>query len=131
MKIPHIVCEVRPVCLFLRGAASSIRFVSPSRRKPMRSAESWITMSPSIQEERPEIAAGDDDRTGIKVETLKQAVLDNLRHVLGREPEFASDIDYFQAIAYTVRERILARWLAPRRNYSEHNVRVVCYLSAE
>jgi glycogen phosphorylase len=88
-------------------------------------------MSPSIQEERPEIAAGDDDRTGIKVETLKRAILENLRYVVGKDPEFATDIDYFQAIAYTVRDRILARWLATRRNYSEHNVRVVCYLSAE
>jgi starch phosphorylase len=40
-------------------------------------------------------------------------------------------MDYFQAIAYTVRDRILARWLATRRRCREHDVRVVCYLSAE
>src|ERR1700678_2681266 len=40
-------------------------------------------------------------------------------------------MDYFMAVAYTVRDRILARWLATRKSYSEHNVRVVCYLSAE
>src|ERR1700727_1005071 len=88
-------------------------------------------MSPSIQEQPSEMALIDDDRTGIKVETLKQAILENLRYVVGKDPEFATEMDYFQAIAYTVRDRILARWLATRRGYSEHSVRVVSYLSAE
>jgi glycogen phosphorylase len=90
-------------------------------------------MSPSIQEEsfENEIATIDDDRTGIKVETLKRAILENLRYVVGKDPEFATEMDYFMAVAYTVRDRILARWLATRRNYSGHDVRLVCYLSAD
>jgi glycogen phosphorylase len=90
-------------------------------------------MSRSVQEEplQNAMAAVDDDRTGIKVETLKQAILENLRYVMGKDPEFATDMDYFMAVAYTVRDRILARWLDTRRSYSEHNVRLVCYLSAE
>ncbi len=90
-------------------------------------------MSPSVQEESfgNEIATMDDDRTGIKVETLKRAILENLRYVVGKDPEFATEMDYFMAVAYTVRDRILARWLATRRNYSGHDVRLVCYLSAE
>jgi starch phosphorylase len=90
-------------------------------------------MIPSIQEEsfENEIATIDDDRTGIRVETLKRAILENLRYVVGKDPEFATEMDYFMAVAYTVRDRILARWLATRRNYSGHDVRLVCYLSAE
>ena len=90
-------------------------------------------MSRSVQEEplQNAMAAVDDDRTGIKVETLKQAILENLRYVMGKDPEFATDMDYFMAVAYTVRDRILARWLETRRSYAEHNVRLVCYLSAE
>jgi glycogen phosphorylase len=65
------------------------------------------------------------------VPVLKQAILENLRYVVAKDPEFATDMDYFMAIAYTVRDRILARWLATRKRYSEHNVRLVCYLSAE
>src|SRR5271170_3076651 len=99
----------------------------------MRSAESWTTVNHSIQEQpvKNEIATIDDDRTGMGVETLKQAILENLRYVVGKDPDFATEMDYFMAVAYTVRDRILARWLATRRNYSEHDVRVVCYLSAE
>jgi starch phosphorylase len=90
-------------------------------------------MSPSVKEEplQNAVAAVDDDRTGMQVETLKQAILENLRYVMGKDPDFATDMDYFMAVAYTVRDRILARWLATRRTYSEHNVRLVCYLSAE
>jgi glycogen phosphorylase len=51
--------------------------------------------------------------------------------VVGKDSESATEMDYFMAVAYTVRDRILARWLATRKNYSEHDVRVVCYLSAE
>jgi glycogen phosphorylase len=90
-------------------------------------------MSRSVREEplQNAMATVDDDRTGIKVETLKQAILENLRYVMGKDPEFATGMDYFMAVAYTVRDRILARWLETRRSYSEHNVRLVCYLSAE
>jgi starch phosphorylase len=85
-------------------------------------------MSSSVQEET---AVMDDDRTGTSVETLKRAILQNLRYVVGKDTDFATDRDYFMAIAYTVRDRILARWLATRRTYLAHDVRVVAYLSAE
>ena len=90
-------------------------------------------MSRSIQEEpfQDEISTVEDDRTGIKVETLKQAILKNLRYVVAEDTGTATEMDYFLAIAYTVRDRILARWLATRKGYREHDVRVVCYLSAE
>ena len=90
-------------------------------------------MSPAIEEQpfHEQIATVEDDRTGMKVETLKQAILENLRYVVGKDPESATDEDYFLAVAYTVRDRILARWLASKKSYSEHSVRVVCYLSAE
>ncbi len=74
-------------------------------------------MSRSIQEEpfQDEISTVEDDRTGIKVETLKQAILENLRYVVAEDTETATEMDYFLAIAYTVRDRILARWLATKR----------------
>ena len=90
-------------------------------------------MNPAIEEEpfREQTTGVDDDRTGVKVETLKQAILENLRYVMGRDPESASAMDYFMATAYTVRDRILARWLATKERYVAEDVRVVCYLSAE
>ncbi len=71
------------------------------------------------------------NRTGTSVTALKQAILENLFYVIAKRPEAATDMDHFMALAYTVRDRILARWLATTESYAKHNVRVVCYLSAE
>jgi starch phosphorylase len=73
----------------------------------------------------------EDDRTGTSVETLKRAILDNLDYIVAKLPRTATDIDYFTAVAYTVRDRILARWIETLESYSRKELRVVCYLSAE
>ena len=73
----------------------------------------------------------EDDRTGTNVETLKRAILDNLYYIVAKLPRGATEIDYFTAIAYTVRDRILARWIETLESYSRKELRVVCYLSAE
>ena len=70
-------------------------------------------------------------RTGCGVEALRHAFLDNLFYVQGRLPEFASVDDRYKAMAYTVRDRLLHRWVATVRAYRQHNPRTVCYLSAE
>src|SRR5271165_5350905 len=73
----------------------------------------------------------EDDRTGTSVETLKRAILDNLYYIAAKTPETATEIDYFTAVAYTVRDRILAQWIATLESFSHKELRVVCYLSAE
>src|SRR5208283_4473841 len=73
----------------------------------------------------------EDNRTGSSVETLRRAILDNLFYVVGRDVEHARPLDHYQAVAYTVRDRILARFLSSLHNYMEDDVRVVSYLSAE
>jgi len=73
----------------------------------------------------------EDDRTATSVEALKRAILDNLFYVVGATQEGASNEEFFAALAYTVRDRILARWFATWDSYKKHDVRVVCYLSAE
>jgi starch phosphorylase len=73
----------------------------------------------------------EDDRTATSVEALRRAILDNLFYIVGARQQTASDQEFFMAIAYTVRDRLLARWLATGDSYKKHDVRVVCYLSAE
>jgi starch phosphorylase len=73
----------------------------------------------------------EDDRMGSSVETLKRAILDNLFYVVGRDAAHASPIDFYMAVAYTVRDRILARFLHSLHTYMDDHVRVVSYLSAE
>ena len=73
----------------------------------------------------------EDDRTGLNVETLKRAFLDNLFYIQGKSPDIATQNDYYMALAYTVRDRMLKRWLKTAQTYSQLGSRTVCYLSAE
>ncbi|WP_110988376.1 glycogen/starch/alpha-glucan phosphorylase [Acaryochloris thomasi] len=73
----------------------------------------------------------EDDRTGFSIETLRRAIADNLYYIQGKFPEIATQYDYYMALAYTVRDRILHRWINTVKTYREQDVKVVCYLSAE
>ena len=76
-------------------------------------------------------AQGEDARTGSSVEAVKRDILDNLFYVVGRPVEHARPVDFYTAVAYTVRDRILDRYLHSLHTYMEDHVRVVGYLSAE
>ncbi|MBW4523180.1 MAG: glycogen/starch/alpha-glucan phosphorylase [Scytolyngbya sp. HA4215-MV1] len=73
----------------------------------------------------------EDDRTGLSIETLKRAFLDNLFYIQGKFPAIATQNDYYMALAYTVRDRLFRRWINTAEAYTEHRARTVCYLSAE
>jgi len=70
-------------------------------------------------------------RTAPGVEALAQSFLDNLLFVQGRSVERATVNDLYMALAHTVRDRLVERWISTTRNYQAQDVRVVCYLSAE
>ncbi len=69
-------------------------------------------------------------RTGTSPETIAQALLDNLYYVQGRPPELATKNDWYMALAYTVRDRLLHNWVRTLKTLAE-DVKVVSYLSAE
>jgi starch phosphorylase len=73
----------------------------------------------------------EDDRTGTSVETLRRAILDNLFYIQGKFPEIATTNDYYMALAYTVRDRLLHRWIKTLETWLNKDVKIVCYLSAE
>ncbi|MCC6532166.1 MAG: glycogen/starch/alpha-glucan phosphorylase [Burkholderiales bacterium] len=70
-------------------------------------------------------------RTGLGVEAIKQDFLDNLRYIQGRFREVANLNDYYQALSFTVRDRLLERWVRAAEAYRRTAARTVCYLSAE
>lgn len=70
-------------------------------------------------------------RTGMGQEALKRAFLDNLFYVQARFRDVAEPHDLFKAAAYTVRDRMLERWIKTAQAYKKGGVRTVCYLSAE
>jgi starch phosphorylase len=70
-------------------------------------------------------------RTGLSEESIRLAFLDNLFYIQGRTLEVATLNDKYKALAYTIRDRLLHRWVSTIRTYQQANPRTVCYLSAE
>ena len=73
----------------------------------------------------------EDDRTGTERETLQRAFLDNLYYLQGKIPQLASQHDFYMALAYSVRDRMLNRTLHSVREYIKKKAKMVSYLSAE
>jgi starch phosphorylase len=72
-----------------------------------------------------------DLKTDPSVQSLAHSFLDNLFFVQGRPLERATVNDLYMALAHTVRDRLVERWISTVQNYRAQDVRVVCYLSAE
>jgi starch phosphorylase len=73
----------------------------------------------------------DGDRTALTKEALKNAFLDDLFYVQGKFPALATKNDYYMALAYAVRDRMLQRWISTAATYTKQASRTVAYLSAE
>ena len=71
------------------------------------------------------------DRTGLTKDALKRAFLDNLYYVQGKFPALATKHDYYMALACTVRDRLLQRWISTAAAYTRQGSRTVAYFSAE
>ena len=70
-------------------------------------------------------------RTGRTPAELKQAILDNLYYVQARIPELATTNDWYMAVAYAVRDRMMNDWIQAFGRARHTRVRIVSYLSAE
>jgi glycogen phosphorylase len=72
-------------------------------------------------------------RTGIGVDEIAAALTENLHCLQGRSPRYATPTDWYSALAYTVRDRLLDRFVATIEDVVERHaaVKVVAYLSAE
>ncbi len=73
----------------------------------------------------------DEDRVAMSKDALKHAFLDNLFYIQGKFPALATKTDYYMALAYAVRDRIMQRWISTAAAYTRQGSRTVSYLSAE
>src|ERR1017187_8310884 len=90
-----------------------------------------MSMSELVGTEPSPVEVHKSQRTALSVSALAQSFLDNLFFVQGRSVERATVNDLYMALAHTVRDRLVERWISTVKNYQAQDVRVVCYLSAE
>ena len=65
------------------------------------------------------------------VEAVKRDLIRSMVNGMGRDPAFASNHDWFYALAYFVRSRLIASHIRTVRRYYEHDAKIVYYLSME
>jgi len=90
--------------------------------------ETLVSSKPTllISERRVE-----DGRTALNKDAIKNAFLDDLFYMQGKFPALATKNDYYMALAYAVRDRMLQRWISTAAAYTNQGSRTVAYLSAE
>ena len=70
-------------------------------------------------------------RIARSVDAIRRSFVDNLFYVTGRTLEKATTLDHYTALAFTIRDRMLARLVASSELYEHRSAKAVAYLSAE
>lgn len=78
-----------------------------------------------------EVLKPERPRIGLTKDAFKRAFLDNLFFIQGKFPALATKNDYYMALAYMVRDRLLQRWVSTATEYTQKKSRTVAYMSAE
>jgi glycogen phosphorylase len=68
---------------------------------------------------------------GMTDDQIRLGFLNNLEYNLAKDKFSTTPYDEFLSLSYTVRERLIERWITTRQQYHNHNVKRVYYLSME
>lgn len=70
-------------------------------------------------------------RTGLHIDEVKQSLAENLFYTIGKPLTTTTPLDCYMAAAYTVRDRMLKRWVNSVEAFFTKGLKAVCYFSAE
>ena len=91
-----------------------------------------VGIQPRREEEAdPRGRAAPGRRASLLAADFRASVLEHVVHTGAKELRDASALDFYNAFAHTVRDRLVHRWLATQRTYIEKDVKRVCYFSSE
>ncbi|MBK7858270.1 MAG: glycogen/starch/alpha-glucan phosphorylase [Archangiaceae bacterium] len=76
-------------------------------------------------------AAAPEAREGLRPAELRKSFVEHVEYSRGTSYDLATAYDKFQALAYTVRDRLARTWVATQRRYNAANAKRAYYLSAE
>jgi len=125
--VDHRRVEVAHLCRRLRSGPGG-RHAGTRRAAPIAQHRSTYCGH------RREIAVSSlplEGHTELSKEALKNGFLDDLFYVQGKFPALATKHDYYMALAFAVRDRMLQRWISTAAVYTKQASRTVAYLSAE
>ncbi len=64
-------------------------------------------------------------------DSLKDLIIDHLRYTLAKDKYTATQRDLFHAIAYTIKDHMVGKWIQTQQQYYDADVKRVYYLSME
>jgi glycogen phosphorylase len=70
-------------------------------------------------------------RSDLSLEGLRRTLREHVFYTQGRFPAGATKNDLYMALAYTVRDQLLHRWIKTVEQMGREELKAVCYLSAE
>jgi len=62
---------------------------------------------------------------------IKQKILNHLRYTIAKTPETATQLDWFYAVSYTLRDCLTERWMETTGEYYQQETKRIYYLSLE
>ena len=68
---------------------------------------------------------------GMSADDIRRGFLNNLEYNIAKDKFSLTPYDQFLSMSYTVRERLIERWIASRQQYHNGNVKRIYYLSME
>ncbi|MEJ1354521.1 MAG: glycogen/starch/alpha-glucan phosphorylase [Candidatus Sedimenticola sp. (ex Thyasira tokunagai)] len=71
------------------------------------------------------------DYEGQDVASIKHGLANRMTYTVGKDDYTATDRDWYLAIAYVVRDRLIDRWMETMRSYYKQDAKRVYYLSLE
>ncbi|MBN2533164.1 MAG: glycogen/starch/alpha-glucan phosphorylase [Spirochaetales bacterium] len=68
---------------------------------------------------------------GIDIESIQKSFVNHLEYSLAKDEYSATELDCYKALALTVRDRLIERWIETQQAYYKHNAKRIYYLSME
>ncbi|MCI0526160.1 MAG: glycogen/starch/alpha-glucan phosphorylase, partial [Nitrospira sp.] len=76
-------------------------------------------------------AAFKDDKLGMDAVSIRRSLGKRLMYSMGKDPSTATERDWLTSMAYTVRDRLIQRWMETMPQYHQKDAKIVYYLSLE
>src|SRR5688500_18845811 len=76
-------------------------------------------------------AASTDVREGLKPGEIRKSFVEHVEYTRGTAYDLSTAYDKYQALAYTVRDRLARAWVQTQRRYNAADTKRAYYLSAE
>ncbi len=68
---------------------------------------------------------------GMKTEDIRCGILNNIEYNIGKDKTSLTAYDEYMGFCYTIRERIIERWIKSTQSYRKENAKYTYYLSME